>query len=356
MVKKSLLILNRIKSLSSKINQIISYFPDPDDILRLKVKDYKKLALFKKQDIERLLYLRDSGEIDKELELIHKEEVEVLDITSPEYPALLKEIGSPPPILYIKGNKKVLSKLCFAIVGTRLPTLYGLEMAEKFSFGLASLGFVVVSGLARGIDTAAHKAALKAGKTVAVLGSGLLRIYPRENETLAQMIAQRGALVSEFPIFERPLKENFPRRNRIISGLARGVLVVEAPPRSGALITARYACEQNREVFALPGKADSPQARGTHLLIKEGAKLVDSISDILGELNIKLKEGQHTGLELTPNEKVIFDLVGKGGVCLEELFIKSNLGRDTITKTILSLQVKGLVKEVRPLFYAKAKL
>jgi len=194
-------------------------------------------------------------------------------------------------VLYINGNKAALNKSLFAIVGTRNPTAYGISMAQDFSYNLSLLGIVIVSGLARGIDTAAHKGALKKGQTVAVLGSGLLNIYPRENTHLAERIAEKnGAVVSEFPLHMAPRRENFPRRNRIVSGLSKGVLVVEAAARSGALITAHLALEQNREVFALAGRADSLVSKGAHLLIKEGAKLVDSIDDILEELNISFEK------------------------------------------------------------------
>ncbi len=200
---------------------------------------------------------------------------------------LLKEIANPPLVLYVKGKEEILKELLLAIVGSRLPSAYGRGMAYDYASQLSLLGIGVVSGLARGIDTAAHQAAVKNKGTVAVLGSGLLHIYPQENSPLAEEITRNGALVSEFPLKTSPLKDNFPRRNRIISGLCRGVLVIEAALRSGALITARLACEQNREVFALPGKADSDLSKGTHKLIKEGAKLVDSLEDILEELNLQ---------------------------------------------------------------------
>lgn len=240
------------------------------------------------KDIRAIVSVFDSGALEKELTLIEKNRIKVIDIFQTEYPALLKEIARPPLVLYVKGEPAVLSQYALAVVGTRIPTTYGLKMAEDFGAQLAGLGIVVVSGLARGIDTAAHKGALQQGKTVAVLGSGLLDVYPRENIKLAGEIVENGALISEFPLMTSPAKDNFPRRNRIVSGLCRGVLVVEAAQRSGALITAHLAAEQNREVFALPGKADSSLSRGTHQLIKEGAKLVECLDDILEELNIEI--------------------------------------------------------------------
>ena len=214
------------------------------------------------------------------------------------------------------------------------------------------LGMKIVSGLARGIDSAAHKGALRGGETIAVLGSGLLNIYPKDNRNLAEKIIEQGAVISEFPSCYPPLKENFPSRNIIISGLSRGVLIVEAKERSGALITARFALEQNREVFALPGNIDSPLSRGTHGLIKEGAKLVGSLEDILEELNINFS-GRDSSLNLSSEEKMIFDIIETGGKFLEEILAKSELEKGLINKAILNLQIKGLIKEPKPFYYTR---
>jgi len=229
--------------------------------------------------------IRQSGEWEDELKSIEKNKVTIVTFFDEGYPQLLKEIACPPPVLYINGNPAVLNGFSLAIVGSRTATNYGVNMACEFARKLSALGVVIVSGLARGIDTAAHTGAL-ANKTVAVLGSGLLDIYPRENRRLSQMIAGNGAVISEFPLNTAPLKDNFPRRNRIVSGLAKGILVVEAAAKSGALITANCALEQNREVFALPGKPDDFFSEGTNLLIQNGAKLVQNIDDILTEFNL----------------------------------------------------------------------
>ena len=290
--------------------------------------------------------------LEKELSNIKKEGIRIIDIFDKEYPKLLKEIACPPLLLYAKGDLNILDEFLFAIVGSRIPTIYGISMAEEFSYKLASLGIVIVSGFARGIDTIAHKSAIKVGKTVAVLGSGLLNIYPKENKKLTEEIINRGLILSEFPLKFPPLKENFPKRNRIISGLSKGVLVVEASLKSGALITARYALEQNREVFAIPGKADSPLSKGTHLLIKEGARLVDSVEDILEEFNINFKNSD-LSFNLTEEEKAVFDIIDKDGVYLEELILKSNIDGAILNKIILDLQFKGLIKEIKPSYYIK---
>ena len=337
MAKEGSIFLNLIRELSpKKINAIISFFKDPQKILQVKRKDLEEVPGLTNKDIETILKRRSSDILDEELKLIKSEGIRVIDLFDKDYPQRLKEISYPPLVLYIKGDTEVLNKLIFAIVGTRLPTRYGVGMAEKFAYELSLLGLVIVSGLARGIDTAVHKQAIKDGESIAVLGSGFKHIYPRENHGLARAIAKKGAVISEFPLKQPPFKENFPRRNRIISGTSKGVLVVEAGLRSGALITARRACEQNREVFALPGEADSPVSRGTHLLIKEGAKLVDSVEDILEELNIKFETDTTVCSHplLDRQEKVIFDIIDREGMCLEEIFGKSHIDRPLLGKII----------------------
>ena len=289
MAKKSSILLNLVDLGPKKIKDITATFGDLDQIFKAGVGELSSIKGLSSTDIEKIISLRGSKELDRELELIEKEKVDCLDIFDKDYPDFLREIANPPLVLYVKGDCRVLDKFSFAIVGSRTPTQYGLSMAAEFSYRLSALGIVIISGLARGIDTIAHRQALKNNKTIAVLGSGLLNVYPKENKGLACDISQKGALISEFPLLKSPLKENFPRRNRIVSGLSKGVLVVEAAARSGALITARLACEQNREVFAMPGSIDSSLSKGAHRLIKEGAKLVDSLDDILEELDIEAK-------------------------------------------------------------------
>ncbi len=222
---------------------------------------------------------------EEELELAREHGVSVLTLDDEDYPRALHTIYDPPLVLYVKGEITKRDGLACAIVGTRRASYYGRSQAERISGHLAGLGFTIVSGLARGIDSAAHRGALAAGgRTIAVLGNGLAKIYPPENTDLAGEIALSGAVVSEFPMATEPFRDNFPRRNRVISGLSMGVLVVEGNRRSGSMITAKFANEQGREVFALPGKVDSPIARGPHALIKDGAKLVEGPEDILDEI------------------------------------------------------------------------
>ncbi len=222
---------------------------------------------------------------EEELELAEEHGARVVTLEDEEYPRALRTIFDPPLVLYVKGEITKRDGLALAIVGSRRSSYYGRSQAENIAAHMAGLGFTIVSGLARGIDSAAHRGALAGkGRTIAVLGNGLAKVYPPENEDLAAEVAAQGAVVSEFPMKTEPTRENFPKRNRVISGLALGVLVVEGNLRSGALITARAAMEQGREIFALPGKVDSPLARGPHSLIKDGAKLVEGHQDILDEI------------------------------------------------------------------------
>jgi len=228
-----------------------------------------------------------SEEIDAEAEiaLCQQHQVQILLDSDAEYPPLLRQVPDPPAVLFVRGTLRAQDELALAIVGTRHPTLYGIRQAERLAGSLARAGMTIISGLARGIDAAAHRGALAAGgRTLAVLASGVLNIYPPEHADLAQAVVEQGALLSESPPRAKPLAGTFPQRNRVISGLALGVLVVEAGDHSGALITARHAMEQGREVFAVPGRIDDRTSRGCHRLIRDGAKLVETVEDVLEEL------------------------------------------------------------------------
>ncbi|MCX7804010.1 MAG: DNA-processing protein DprA [Planctomycetota bacterium] len=233
-----------------------------------------------------IVKIREDGRAEREIERCEKLGVRILIFESSEYPEQLRHIYDPPILLYVRGSLLKDDALSIAVVGSRRCTPYGRRQAHGLAADLARVGLTVVSGLARGIDTAAHEGVLSVekGRTVAVLGNGLASVYPPENEALAERVAASGALISEFPLDAGPQAENFPRRNRIISGLSLGVVVVEGDEKSGALITAAHAVEQGREVFAVPGPVDSPGSRGPHKLIKQGAKLVERVGDILGEI------------------------------------------------------------------------
>lgn len=271
------------------------------------------------------------------------------------YPAPLAQIADPPPLLFVQGDPDVLGVPALAIVGSRHPSSGGLRNAHEFARQLAGYGLTIISGLAVGIDAAAHEGALAAkGLTVAVCGTGLDRIYPTVNAGLARRIGQEGALVSEFPIGTKPLSQNFPRRNRIVSGLAAGLLVVEAAPQSGSLISARMAMEQGREVFAIPGSIHNPLARGCHALIRQGAKLVEGPSDILEELVPQLSMMPPSGLpelasvvtteEIPDDQRRLLAIMGYEAISLDAMVDRSGLTAEQVSSMLLLLELQGLIE------------
>lgn len=278
--------------------------------------------------------------------------------TDPLYPSLLKTIPDPPPGLFVRGNVRALSSLSVAAVGSRNPTAAGARTARRFGAELGRNGISVISGLAIGIDSHAHEGALAAdAPTVAVLGNGLKTVYPARNRQLAEKIVeQHGALVSEFPPEVKPLAANFPRRNRIISGLAAGVLVIEAALQSGSLITARYAMEQGREVFAVPGSIHNPTARGCHALIKQGVKLTECVGDILeelGPLSAVVDDGRHpadfqqyNGDGLDGNSRLLLDNIGDAPVTIDHLIDLTLMSVDEISAKLMELELLGLIESI----------
>ncbi|HEX7512763.1 MAG TPA: DNA-processing protein DprA [Candidatus Methylomirabilis sp.] len=271
-----------------------------------------------------------------------------------EYPARLREIASAPPVLYVRGRMEPGDDAAVAIVGSRRATAYGEAVARELAGELARRGITIVSGLARGIDAAAHRGALDAGGTTwAVLGSGLDEIYPPEHRELAAEVTTSGALLSEFPLGTAPLRLHFPRRNRIISGLSLGVVVVEAGVKSGALITAHHALEQGREVFAVPGRVHAQYSEGTNRLIKAGAKLVESWEDVLVELVPNLKGRKRARPpepprpELTADEQRLFDLLAGGPLHIDQLIVKSDWGGGRVAAVLVGLEMKEVVRQLK---------
>lgn len=275
---------------------------------------------------------------------------------SPEYPSALSEIADPPGLLFQRGELRPCDQLSIAIVGTRHCTAYGRQMAERLASGLARNGFTIVSGLARGIDAAAHEAALKCGgRTVGVLGGGVCKIYPAEHHDLAERVIKQGALLSETEPNDDPVKGAFPQRNRIISGLSHGVLVIEAGLTSGSLITARLALEQGREVFAVPGRADQEGSRGCHRLLRDGAKLVETIDDILEELGPLMKPTetitgqviQHPAeLQLNEIELAVFSQIAVEATSIDTIMAQAGLPPGQVLATISVLEMKKLIRRV----------
>ena len=274
-----------------------------------------------------------------------------------DFPELLAGIPSPPERLYIKGNPELLHLPALAVVGSRNPTEGGRRNAFEFARHLGRAGFCIVSGLAEGIDTAAHRGALEAGApTVAVLGHGIDRVYPAANRELAHEIAARGALVSEFPLGTPPGRQLFPQRNRLISGLSLGTLVVEAAQRSGSLITARLAGEQGREVFAIPGSIHNPLSRGCHKLIRQGAKLVETAADIVAELGPLASHLLQSSLKSTASETIAYEHdedyrllrkhLGHDPISVDELAANSGLTIDQVSSMLLILELEGEIESL----------
>ena len=268
--------------------KLLAHFDNLENAWSCKINEFSKAGL-DRLTVEQIRKQRPKINPDWEMEKLAKHKIDLITIQDKDYPKLLKEIYAPPAALYIRGKFELNNKIGFGIVGTRKLSSYGSKIAPSITTDLVKAGLTIVSGLAKGIDTLVHQAAINAkGQTIAVLGSGIDKssIYPAVNIRLAEEISQNGAVISEFPIGTKPMAQNFPQRNRIISGLSSGILVIEAPYRSGALITAKDATEQNRDVFAIPGNIFSENSIGPNNLIKLGAKLVNNADDIIQELNL----------------------------------------------------------------------
>lgn len=347
--------------------RLLKHFGSADRILGASVAELTKIDGIGDKTAEQIAATREKFDVKAELESAAKLGVWIINFQDQRYPTVLKRIYDPPPILYVKGTLAKEDNLSIAIVGSRRCSLYGQEQASRLAHLLASAGFTICSGMARGIDTAAHQGALSAaGRTIAVQGCGLANIFPPENQKLFELIGESGACISELPLHYEPLAENFPARNRIIAGLSLGTIVVEAALRSGALITAKAALESNREVMAVPGKIDSPLSQGSNQLIKEGAKLVDCVEDVmeaLGYIGEQLKghtaeaaqEASEkiemplfdvTQLKLTDAEKIVYDCLSTEPVHLEDIIAGTDIAAGSINAGLISLRLKGLIKQL----------
>jgi DNA processing protein len=297
--------------------------------------------------------------LDDEMEKLKRYGVQLLTWHDDDYPARLKEIYDYPPLLYIRGSLTAADEWCLAVVGTRRATAYGRQVTEEIVADLARNNITIISGLARGIDSVSHQAALDAGgRTIAVLACGLDIIYPAENLNLARRIIENGALISEYPLGTKPKPDHFPRRNRILSGMSLGVLVTEAGEGSGALITANLALEQNRDVLAVPGSILSPSSRGVNNLIQEGAKLVQNCQDILEELNLRAVAQQLEFKEIIPEsetESVLLKRLSTEPAHIDNICAGSGLPVATVSSTLAMMELKGLVRSVGNMSYVLAR-
>ena len=364
--QEALVSLNMVLDIGSiRLKKLLEFFGKPENILGASPERLMAVSGIGGKIAHKICTLKKE-DIDKEISLAKKYNLEIMTYEDEDYPENLKNIADPPIVLYVKGKIKPEDKFSLAIVGSRRASFYGLSCAEKFAADLSDSGFTIVSGMARGVDTAAHRGALKSGgRTIAVIGSGFKHIYPSENKELAEEIAKSGAVISEFPIETEPLKQNFPRRNRVISGLSLGVLVAEAARNSGALITADFALEQGRDVFALPGKVDAETSFGTNGLIKQGAKLVSCADDIIEELDLprtclqvrglpqpkskiapKNFSPDYPGLSLNKEEDALYALLSYQPASLDEIVEKAKMSVACVSDALLRLQLKKLIRQL----------
>lgn len=354
--------------------RLLEHFGSVDRALGASAAELVRVEGIGEQIARRIAATRDNFDVDAELALAEELGIWLVHLQDDRYPTLLRSIPDAPAVLYVRGTLETRDNLSIAIVGSRRCSTYGSEQASRLAHILTTAGFTIVSGMARGIDTAAHHGALSAdGRTIAVQGCGLAKVFPPENDKLAQFISKSGALISELPLNYEPLAENFPPRNRIIAGLSLGTIVIEAAPRSGALITASVALEYNRQVMAVPGKIDSPLSKGPHQLIKQGACLIESVGDImeaLGYIGEQLRD--HTiaaedaarqrirsavpptsTLILSTDEKRILNSLDTEPTHLDDIITTLQLPAGTAHSALVCLQLKGLVKNLPGNFFRK---
>jgi DNA processing protein len=348
--------LSRVRGLGCiGFKKLAAHFADPTQALSAPAEQLLEVPGLDKDAIDGLLSFSEWTQTEAELRRALNAGVRLVPYIDPEYPARLRAIADPPPLLYVKGEILAADERAIAIVGSRSASEYGLRVARSISRGLTSLGFTVVSGMARGIDGASHQTALDGGgRTIAVLGCGVDRVYPPEHVGLYQRISRQGALISEFPLGTRPVAFNFPARNRLISGLSLGVVVVEATEKSGSLITAALALEQNREVFAVPGEVGSSRSRGAHRLIRQGAKLVESADDIIEEIAPQLVRppvGATSSRRALPQQcsdeaRRIFDLLQERILQIDEVIETSGLSSAQVSEILLDLELQGFLRQL----------
>lgn len=368
----SWLALTLTPGLASRLSaRLLKRFGSPDAIFRAPLRDLEDCSLpapvaqsvFKKEAFRRAeKELKAAGNIDR---------CRLINWTEPDYPQSLLQIYDPPVLLYVRGNPEVLNFPSLSVVGTRKPTLYGTQMAERLGRELASRGLVIVSGLARGIDAIAHQGAMAAnGKAIGVLGTGIDVCYPKENKKLYERVLERGAIISEFSLHTHPAPENFPVRNRIVAGMPLGVIVVEGAQYSGSLITARLAMEFGREVFGVPGNITQPVSFAPNQLIKQGAKLVTNADDVVEELPTPVRaallkpdqpEAEQRNLllaaSLTPSERKIYELLHvEESIHIDDIVERSGLNSSEVLATLFDLEMKGIVRQIPGKQFSKVLL
>jgi DNA processing protein len=356
--REALVALNMVEHVGPvRLRQLLEHFPDAPAILQASREALARVPGIGQETAAAIAHWENTVDLVGELRRITEYGCEVMTGGDAEFPALLREIYDPPMVLYVKGRLQGSDRNSVAVVGSRTTTHYGQETARRLGYQLAYVGVTVVSGGARGIDTAAHQGALQArGRTVAVLGTGINVVYPPENAALFERIAEQGAVMTQFPFNRRGDRQSFAIRNRIVAGMTLGTLVVEAGLSSGALITANMAVEQGRQVFAVPGRIDGPSSKGCHDLIKKGAKLCESAEDILTEFEYLFPPtsrpasvaagGELPAVALSEHERRIWDILEAGEVQLDVIIQASGLAASTVSAVLLGLELKHLVRQM----------
>jgi DNA processing protein len=345
----ALSMLSDIGPMSAK--KLLAAFGTPERIFDARVDDLLEIENIGRNRANSIRQFSSWEDVEKRAKLIEQKGITAVSFESHSYPEMLREIDDAPLVLYMKGTFIPQDRYAIAVVGSRKLTDYGASVADRVAVDLACMGFTIVSGMARGVDSLSHNAALRTGgRTIAVLGSGVDVPYPPENKTLMEKIAGSGCVMSEFPPGTPPDKENFPKRNRIISGLSFGVLIVEATSDSGALITARYATDQGREVFAVPGNITSANSEGTNELIRKGARLIRHANDIVEELAPVLKgfirSAEKVTIDITEDEKRLCTLLSGEPKQIDDISRESGLPASKVLGVLLGLEMKGAVKQI----------
>lgn len=365
--REAFIALNMIEGIGPiRLRNLLERFGDPESVLTATKSHLTQVNGIGEDVADRITDWESTVKLDQELKSIEDFGCRVVTQSDEEYPALLREIYDPPVVLYVRGELSSRDKNGICMVGSRQTTHYGIETTRKLSYQLAYAGVTVVSGGARGIDTAAHQGALSAkGRTIAVLGTGINLVYPPENRDLFERIVENGSVMTQFP-FNRPGdRQSFPIRNRIVAGMTQGCVVVEASLNSGALITTKFANDYGRQVFAVPGRIDSPRSKGCHELIKNGAKLCESAEDILDEFEYifpasnrppsAAETGELPGIDLTDEEARILDLLQKGSLNVDDVIRQCGLTASKANVVLLGLQMKKLIRQLPGRVYELAR-
>jgi len=366
--KEAFLALNLMPRIGPiRVRALLEVFSSPEAVLGASTSDLRRVPGIGSEMASQLSNWEDHIDLEEEKRRMRDHGIVAITQDEEDYPPALREIHDPPFLLYCKGRITKADAAAVGVVGSRRMTHYGRDQAHRLSFQLARAGFTIVSGLARGIDTAAHEAAIAAGgRTIAVLGSGIGHLYPPENEALAERISEQGALLSEFPVLYVPDKQSFPLRNRIVAGMSQGLLVVEAPARSGSLITANQALEQGRSVFAVPGPVNRPNSEGCHRLIRQGATLICEARDVIEELESEIQslglafderespeERARPGVVLTESEREILAAMEREENTIDDIAASTGLSAGVVGAHLLQLEMKSLIRQLPGKYFTK---